>query len=171
MITADGEYTTIDGRAALRFERRLGHPVDRVWRAVTTAEGLKTWFPCRIDGDLTTEGAELTFVFEGSDETSTGEVLEVRPRERLWFSWAEEELRIDLAPDGDGCRIVFADLMPEEFVPGAARTAAGWTVCLDALESGQQVSHDPDERFREVYAAYVSKGVPHGAPMPWEENG
>lgn len=171
MTTADGQYTTIDGRSALRFERTLSHPIGHVWRSVTAAEGLATWFPCRIEGDLMTVGSELTFVFPDTDETSTGRVLEVEPEARLWFTWADEEIRIDLTPDGEGSRIVFADLMPHEYLPGAARTAAGWTVCLDALESGTPASHDHDENFREIYQAYVSAGVPHDAPAPWEEQG
>ena len=28
-----GTYETLDGRPAVRFERRLEHPVDVVWRA------------------------------------------------------------------------------------------------------------------------------------------
>ena len=36
----DGTLETIDGRPALRFERILGYPVERVWRAVSVpAEG------------------------------------------------------------------------------------------------------------------------------------
>jgi uncharacterized protein YndB with AHSA1/START domain len=36
--------TTIDGRPALRLERRLPHAVERVWRAVTEPAELAQWF-------------------------------------------------------------------------------------------------------------------------------
>ena len=35
---------TVDGRPALRFERRLKHSVERVWRAVTEPAELARWF-------------------------------------------------------------------------------------------------------------------------------
>ncbi len=31
-----GRLQTVDGRPALRFERHLRYPVERVWRAITT---------------------------------------------------------------------------------------------------------------------------------------
>ena len=40
----DGTLETIDGRPALRFERRLAHSVERVWRAVTEPAELERWF-------------------------------------------------------------------------------------------------------------------------------
>jgi hypothetical protein len=36
----EGTLEQVDGRPALRFTRRLSHPVERVWRAVTTYEDL-----------------------------------------------------------------------------------------------------------------------------------
>ncbi len=35
----NGTLQTIDGRPALRFERRLDHSIERVWRAVTEPGG------------------------------------------------------------------------------------------------------------------------------------
>jgi predicted nucleic acid-binding Zn ribbon protein len=35
---SDGTLETVDGRPALRFERVLAHPVERVWRAVSVPE-------------------------------------------------------------------------------------------------------------------------------------
>ena len=40
----DGTLETIDGRRALRFERRLPHSPERVWRAVTEPAELARWF-------------------------------------------------------------------------------------------------------------------------------
>ena len=39
-----GTYETVDNRPALRFERRLAHPIDKVWRAVTEPDELGRWF-------------------------------------------------------------------------------------------------------------------------------
>lgn len=36
---------------ALEFVRRLAHPMERVWRALTEREHLLSWMPCDIIGD------------------------------------------------------------------------------------------------------------------------
>ena len=39
-----GTLETVDGRQALRFERRLPHRPERVWRAVTEPAEMARWF-------------------------------------------------------------------------------------------------------------------------------
>ena len=34
----------------LRYERRLAHPRERVWRAITQDADLAAWFPTTIEG-------------------------------------------------------------------------------------------------------------------------
>ncbi len=41
---ADGTVEEIGGRYFLRFERRLPHPVETVWDALTRPERLRDWF-------------------------------------------------------------------------------------------------------------------------------
>src|SRR5215211_7251136 len=55
-----GTLETVDGRPALRFERRLAHPVERVWRAVTDPDEMPAWFPSGVVGERAV-GAELVF--------------------------------------------------------------------------------------------------------------
>ena len=40
-----------DGRVALRFRRRLPHPPEKVWRALTESEHLQHWMPCDLVGE------------------------------------------------------------------------------------------------------------------------
>ena len=51
-------YQTIDKRPTLRFERRLGHPVQSVWEAITRPEELAQWFPTRVEVDLRVGGRD-----------------------------------------------------------------------------------------------------------------
>jgi uncharacterized protein YndB with AHSA1/START domain len=51
-----GTYETIDGRPAVRFERRYPHPVERVWRAVTEPAELEHWFPTSVEVELRPDG-------------------------------------------------------------------------------------------------------------------
>ncbi len=36
----------------VRFSRRLPHPPEKVWRALTEAEHLAAWFPTTVEGEL-----------------------------------------------------------------------------------------------------------------------
>src|SRR3546814_8444458 len=59
-MTRDGELMDIDGRPALRFERTYAHPMERVWRAVTSPEEMAAWFPSSVQGERAV-GAALVF--------------------------------------------------------------------------------------------------------------
>ena len=48
---ADGQLSESGGRWQLRFVRRLAHPQDKVWRALTVPGHRDAWFPQRIEAD------------------------------------------------------------------------------------------------------------------------
>ena len=73
-----------------RIERtlELRHSPERVWAALTTAEGLGTWFGNRAEVDLRVGGTN-TVVMRGPDGNefpSSGVYLEIVPNERLVFT-------------------------------------------------------------------------------------
>jgi uncharacterized protein YndB with AHSA1/START domain len=158
-MNVHGSYETIDGRPALRFERRLGHPVDAVWRAITEPDRLKQWFPSTVSGRFL-PGERLRFGFEQHDVADMdGEVTEADPPRRLAFYWGDDHLRFELEPEGDGCRLLFTCLLDAR--DKAARDAAGWHVCLDRLAG---VVEQTD--WQALYRDYEAKGFPAGAPIP-----
>ena len=56
-----------------------------------------------------------------------------------------------------------------EGAEAAARTAAGWHLCLDALAGAAGAAPDgPSPEWRERYAEYIARGFPAGAPVPGE---
>lgn len=75
-MSPHGTYTTVDGRPAVRFERRLDHPVAVVWRAVSEPAGLAQWFPGEVTVELPPGGA-MSFAME--EDTLAGEVVELDP--------------------------------------------------------------------------------------------
>lgn len=170
-MTAHGTYTTVDDRPAVRFERRLPHPVAAVWHAVTEPGELAHWFPCAVELGELRPGAPLRFDF-GEGFTLDGEVLELDPPRLLAFSWGEDRVRIELAPDGAATRLTFLHVLHTEGADAAAKTMAGWHVCLDALE--QAVAGTPAEPspggptpdWQRRYDEYVAAGVPSGAAIP-----
>jgi len=120
----DGTLETIDGRPALRFERTLAHPVERVWRAVSEPAELERWFPAAAD--WTPAQGEIFEVYGGS-----GEVIEVDPPHRLAWTFGVDRYSFDLAELDGGCRLVFTHVFDDRTL--AAQTAAGWDAYLCRL--------------------------------------
>jgi uncharacterized protein YndB with AHSA1/START domain len=162
----DARLLTDRERPAIRLERHLPDPPDVVWRALTEREQLRAWFPCDVilSGGRWEAGAAITFPFrpEVHDMTLTGAVLEVDEPWVLAFTWGDDALRFELAPDGDGTRLVLIDELPPD---AAARNAAGWEQCLDRLAG---IEPEPDgwqPRF-ERYAATFEPALGPQAPRP-----
>jgi len=166
-----GAYQTRDDRPALSFERRLSHPVDVVWRAITDVDELQHWFPSRVEVEELRPGAEMTFRFENmpidAPSTMTGRVTEYDPPRLLEFFWGGDHLRFELEPlaDDDACVLRLTVLLDAR--DKAARDSAGWHVCLNRLER-QLAGTDPGGRedWRELYEEYQRRGAPAGAQIP-----
>jgi uncharacterized protein YndB with AHSA1/START domain len=165
-----GTYETIDGSPAVRFERRLAHPVERVWRSLTEPAELAHWFPSQVSGELRL-GGTLRFSFPGHDlPDSEGEVTELEPPRLLAFWWGSELLRFELSPQEGGTLLRLTHVLTS--ADQAARDAAGWHVCLDRLErslSGEDTaapSPEPTGEWRDLYDAYQARGLPTGAEIP-----
>ena len=169
-----GTYETVGGRPALRFERRLAHPVADVWRAVTDPAELAHWFPQEVQVDEWRVGATVTLTFAGDDEpaSTSDRVVEVDPPHLLSFTWFGEILTFELQPMDDGAATLLTFTHHLGDVETAARSAAGWHVCLDSLErhlGGEATTApgpDATESWRALYDRYVTDGVPSGAPVP-----
>ncbi|HEX6255285.1 MAG TPA: SRPBCC family protein [Euzebyales bacterium] len=132
-MTRDDELMPRDGRWAVRLERRLSHPIDRVWQAITQTDHLNVWFPAHVAGEMRT-GGQLTFTFgDTADEPAThGTVLQADPPDLLVYTWDDNELRFELTPDGDATLLVLVNTFDDR--PGAASFATGWGLCLAALD-------------------------------------
>jgi uncharacterized protein YndB with AHSA1/START domain len=165
-MTARATKEIVAGRPVLRFERRLAHPPEKVWRAVTEPAELEHWFPAKVD--LKPEaGSPITF---GMDEIgpTTGEVLEADPPKVFVFRWDTDVFRIEIVPDGAGSRLVFSHTLgggpqwgDERF---AAQHAAGWDVCLDMLVARVEDREPPPDRWAELNEQYVEDfGLAQGA--------
>jgi uncharacterized protein YndB with AHSA1/START domain len=135
---ADGTLDTRDdGKKVVRFERRLAHPVERVWEALTRPEELSAWWG-DADVDLV-EGGE--FVMRWQNKTPNGEpppvmharITELDPPRLLETSGDRHGvLRWELEPFDGGTLLRFSSTldMPEGF---ETRVLAGWHWHLAAL--------------------------------------
>jgi uncharacterized protein YndB with AHSA1/START domain len=129
-MTADqSDQYVDDGRPTVRIERRFRHPIDVVWRAVTTPEQLAQWFPSRVEVDLRPGGTMRFGEFDGP--AAHGRVEAVEAPTRLVFTWGTDRLSIELRGDGSDTTLVLTHAFDDRF--GAASFATGWHGCLVGL--------------------------------------
>lgn len=90
-----------------RFERRLPHRPEKVWRALTDHAELAHWFPASMEGERE-KGARLRFAFhDGEEPEARGVVTEWDPPRVLAYTMGDETLRWELHPVPEGCLLVF----------------------------------------------------------------
>lgn len=125
------QFLTLDGRPTVRVEREYPHPVEKVWRAVTTSEHLKQWFPSAVDVDLRPGGQMRFSELDGSAATGTVEAVE--PPRRLTFTWGSDRLAFELTPNTEGTTFALTHSFDDRY--GAPSFATGWGACLLGLRS------------------------------------
>jgi uncharacterized protein YndB with AHSA1/START domain len=136
-------------KPSLTLKRRLNAPAEKVYAAWTQPEQIIQWFgPSDTSKVLRAEtdvrvGGRYTLAFrtdDGEEHQVSGTYREVRPNERLQFTWAwrstperESLVTVSIKPDGDGSILT---LMHEQFFDEAARDRHewGWTGTLNKLE-------------------------------------
>ena len=129
-MSAD-QFLTRDGRPSVRVERRYPHPIDKVWRAVTTPEHLGQWFPSPVEIDLRPGGSMRFGAFSGP--AASGIVEELEPPRRFTFTWGLDTLRFELEPDGDGTTFLLTHSFDDR--TGAPSFATGWEMCMTGLRA------------------------------------
>ncbi len=164
MTVLTGELITVDGRDALRFQRRLKRGIDRVWRAVSDPQELSQWFVGTVD--WVPEEGETHVIME---QTLTITTLDA-PR-RLAWEWGQERYSFDLEAIGDGTLLTFTHVFVTTHGPGVQH-AAGWETYfnrLAALLEGAPISeakaHDPIAEYHEAYAAKYGQDPAPGRRM------
>lgn len=148
--------TTTGDRSALRTERRLPHPPEAVWAALTDPERLARWFPFEVTVDLV-PGGTIGFHLPGeSAPAASGTVTDLDEPRLFGFTWGTDQLSWSIRPDGDGSLLTLVHTFGD--LPGAASFAAGWHLCLGAL--GQLLDGGPVEAGRDdgaLHDAYVER--------------
>jgi uncharacterized protein YndB with AHSA1/START domain len=147
-----------DGRTALLFERVLTHPPERVWRALTTYDGLSDWHPTpfELDGSPPVSGGRVRFISTPeAPEMPDGRLLAYEPPRLLAHTWGDDELRWELEDHANGCVLRLTHSFDDRFK--AARDASGWHLCLGAMSSSLELAPRP------------RRGVEPGLPQGWSE--
>src|SRR5580765_6608629 len=131
-----------------RIERtvRIDRPVERVWTAITTAEGLGTWFGERAEIDLRVGGtATLSWT---SGDVAQLRIERLEPTTVFGYTWRISGLpehdprrtyvEFTLTPDESGTTVTvvetgFAQLGPDEYSQAFDGNTKGWAHELDEL--------------------------------------
>jgi uncharacterized protein YndB with AHSA1/START domain/ketosteroid isomerase-like protein len=148
-------------RGVIRFERVLAHPVQRVWEAITTADGLAGWwlpFPATIEIELAA-GGEISFsAAELGEAPMTCEILEVDPPHRLVHSHFDRSITLtwELSDEGDGCRLRLTQDTPDLAAALAQGHVVGLHHSLDRLEPALAGAPEPWDwdRLPQIEAEY-----------------
>lgn len=89
-----------------RFERRLAHSPEKVFRALTDEAELAEWFPAVIEGPREEGGALRFHEREGSHSPREGVIQVFEPPTRLVYTWGDQTLNWELSPVPGGCLLV-----------------------------------------------------------------
>lgn len=164
-VAADGIVDELeDGQSVLRFERRLAHPIERVWAALTEPDQLISWWG-EAELELTV-GGRFVMRWLNTDEagqrfTMHATITRLEPPYLLETSGdAHGVLRWELRSDDAGGTVLsFSSTVdvPEEF---RTQTLAGWHYHLDALAAhlaGRPVELTdlPNQRWHRIHAGYT----------------
>ena len=150
--------TTENGRTVLRMERRLGHPPDKVWRALTEPSELAAWFPAAVELELRLDG-RISFTFEqGEDDfvedpDNSGVIRAYDPPRLLEYTWGAEIQRWELTPTADGCLLTLTATYDDR--PGSASFTSGWILCLDALDHSLGAPAIPRDPYPVLHEHFI----------------
>ena len=154
----------------LVFRRRLDHPPDVVWRALTEPSELANWYMTKaaVDGR---NGGSVDFVSGPSHLHVTGRIITWDPPKVFEHEWKvaprgelpsgeDAVIRWELLPDGDGTMLHLEHRKLNRET--ALGFAPGTHAFIDRLEAHLDGKPLPDwqKRYQEVAPAYPPSWVP-----------
>ena len=163
-MTDDGVLETReDGKRVVRFERQLGHPVERVWAALTEPDQLIAWWG---EAEVDLAGGAFTVRWLNTDDAGNSVVMRARiteldPPHVLEIAGEPHGvLRFELRADDGGTVLSFTSTLelPDDY---RAKVLAGWHCHLDFLAGALEgrradlvnVADGPWAAIHERYAA------------------
>lgn len=167
MTTSEGRISIENDRAIMTFERRLPHPIERVWAAITDPFERGQWM-----GDTTIDAREGGMIemtptsppIDPEQKRMTGRILVWDPPRVFEHEWNQRivepsVVRYELQPDGDATLLRFSHRGLG--VPNANGFRPGTHAYLDRLEAYLAEAELPDwqQRYREVAESVYGTGA------------
>jgi uncharacterized protein YndB with AHSA1/START domain len=163
----NGTVTIEGGYATLRYERRLPHPPEVVWKAITDPKELAAWFNTKATIDPR-PGGRIDFVSAPAGFHTTGRIITWDPPRVFEHEWlmdphpdlpngeSESSIRWELVHDADGTILTVTH---RRLTRGTALGfAPGMHAFLDRLAAHLNRERLPDwmERYEAVKRSYPS---------------
>lgn len=152
-----GSLTKEGDTNVITFVRHLPSPPDRVWVALTTADGITSWLAptATIDARV---GGEISLTFDEENHV-VGTISEFEPPRRLRHSWVidgefESVVSYELEPEGGGTLLTLVHTgLPDEMCGGYT---PGWHAYLTRMEAVVEGRTPPEwlEVFQAVAVEY-----------------
>ena len=132
----------------IRVEKRLRHPVERVFDAFLDPARVGHWLFHTPEGVMERAdydprpGGGFTIVERRGDALANhfGRFIEIARPECIVFDfWVDEapeeptRVTVRFTPDGDGCRVILTHDLAPAWAHYADRTTEGWTMILENL--------------------------------------
>lgn len=168
VAVSESEFARRIADDAIHFERTIRVPIDRVWAALTTEQGLSKW----IGASKVEPRVGGAFILQLTDDVEMqGHILELEPPHRIVIFWREisegtpseygttpdfhSELIFTLAPVAGGTKLTLTHRLIRG---GEVMTsfAGGWHAFLDRLDATLRGEPDLDgmaiyERMKPLY--------------------
>jgi uncharacterized protein YndB with AHSA1/START domain len=173
----DGSIEQHDGRVRFRYERRLRHPVETVWRAITDPAHIEAWIGARPEIDLRPGGEYVTY--HGAGDRVLDHIVRLEPPRLLEHTFWQQVnpsalVTWELSPIPEGCRLLLTHALDLADARAAAETlargdgiatilsrnGAGWHRLLDKLTDTLDGRTTPwsaadQQALRQRYAAQL----------------
>lgn len=129
----DGTIEQLGGFYVVRFERHLGHPVEKVWEAITDPAQLVQWLAA---ADIEPRpGGKYVLDFENTGNQMPGRVIRYEPPTLFEHTFGDDSngvVRWELVPAGDDeCLLKLSHTIYS--TTNMANFAAGWHTHLELL--------------------------------------
>ena len=152
--TADGTLERTEVGSRLRFARRLEHPPEAVWEALTEPDRLARWLARATLQPV--RGGSLQLRWDETGALAHGTVIAFEPPSRFAYSSdSQGEVAFALRADGDGTLLELVNDVPSVDPPDG--NLAGWHQHLDLLE--RELAGEPGtwdrERWEELRRRYA----------------
>jgi uncharacterized protein YndB with AHSA1/START domain len=171
----DGTIALRGDTITFRLERRLRHPVQDVWDAITDPGQREAWLG-RWDVELVAGGKLVTY--HGTGDVVEDTIVRIQPpvllEHTFWGDVAPSSLVTwELIPDDGGCLLVLTHTFGRNETavdgsrwgdePNVSRNSAGWHRIADMLEAhldgrpAPELSPEAFEQTRSRYAAAAGR--------------
>ena len=170
-MTSLGTIEQTGDTHTLRYERRLEHPVEKVWAALTEPDELRGWLAAAEELELREGGVVALRWLNVPDDTKEweekgveipedhdisapvrGTITRLDPPRLVEYETDQMGLlRWELRGDENGCVLTFTNVieLPEGHPP--EQMLAGWHVHLDALEEALEGRPADWENWTELH--------------------